>query len=337
MLYSLRLLRGTSPKVAHRHPYCALIGFGLVVANREASHLAHTPRVPPAATPPVTNCFELHLGIPDSSGSVAVAYAALSNLRRQVAAGVPSWTYSDVRSVFVKNPGCFDPHNVPGTLRSLLSRELPVWEYLSGLDALIDHEVLPSAQSVMDQLAAAQMADARLEIEYPFGCFEAEHDSRGRLVRRAMLGDPITVEPERLRLRGASLVPNTPTWEIHFVVERRASRGVPELTIEQVPVIIEAHGVDIEQTIEYRSQSMQDRGLQDYKFISTSYYGSAGEVEAEARRLFSGTSLCQDFAARGYAVKLILEHIVACFQPVGGGTAAEKRPISVAGEHASAW
>jgi hypothetical protein len=256
----------------------------------------------------MTNCFEVHLGFPNDLASAAAARSALCALQ----ALHSDWTYSEVRAVHVKNPGCMDPHNVPGTLGALISREFPVWKGDNGRP----DQVLAEAQMVLSKMATQDFANARLEIEYPFGCFSTQLDFAGQPVRMSVLGDSRSIAPSALTFRDAVPVAETPQWEIHFVVDRLHEHPSSNLGIEQVPLIIEAYGVDIEQTIEYRSQAMSERGDTGYKFISTSYYGSRDQTEAAGRQLFYHTDLCSAFLQRGYSVKLILEHIVGCFRPM---------------------
>ena len=256
----------------------------------------------------MTNCFELHLGFPDDGASVAAAERLLGLLRRQK----PDWTCSDVLVVSAK--GCIDPHNVPGTLKVLISREIPLSE-LTEAGPSLERNVLAAAQETLSLMTTAAFTDARLEIEYPYGCFYAlSHPNR--LIRHAILGDPLGIDDEHLHFNDAAAVPNTPRWEIHFVVERSDPKALDLLTIDEVASLIESYEVDVEQTISYRSQTMKDRGIDGSKFISTTYYRTPEEVELAARRLFYQTDLCEAFATKGYSIKLILEHIIGCFQPL---------------------
>jgi hypothetical protein len=254
----------------------------------------------------MTNCFELHLGFPDDPASVAAAERLLAVLKAQK----PDWTCSDVLMVSAK--GCIDPHNVPGTLKVLISREIPLSE-LTEAGPSLERNVLRSAQETLNLMTTSAFTDARLEIEYPYGCFYllAHPD---RVVRNAILGDPLGIEDGLLHFKDAAPV-KSPRWEIHFVVEKSV-KGPNVLTIEDVAAKIGSHEVKVEQTISYRSQTMKDRGVEGSKFISTAYYDTSEEVEQAARRLFYDTDLCESFAERGYSVKLILEHIIGCFQPL---------------------
>jgi hypothetical protein len=263
----------------------------------------------------MTNCFELHLGFPDDPASIAAAERLLTALRAQK----PNWTCSDVLVVSAK--GCMDPHNVPGTLKLLISREIPLSELTEGGSSL-ERDVLTATQQVLNFMNTSEFTDARLEIEYPYGCFDLRRHS-GKLIRNAVLGDPLGIDDSLLTFRGAAAVPGTPKWEIHFVVEKFDPRSPDVLTIQEVASQIEQYQVDVEQTISYRSQTMKDRGIEGAKFISTSYYRTPQEVENIARHLFRETDLCESFAQHGYSIKLILEHIIACFRPVGGYRAVD--------------
>lgn len=263
----------------------------------------------------MTNCFELHIGLPDDAASVNAGRKLLAVLRDQHS----DWTCSDVFAVSAK--GCIDPHNVPGTLRLLISREgpvisreVPVWDQLTTVGSSVEAEVRGEAQRALDLMTTADFRDARLEIEYPYGCFHVTVDGN-KVIRNAVLGDPVTIEDSNLRFRNATAVLNTPNWEIHFVVEKFTSAPATH-SMESVAGDIESYGVNVEQTIAYRSQSMKDRGSEDNKFISTAYYDTADDVEKAARHLFYRTDLCERFAKAGYSVKLVLEHIVGCFQPL---------------------
>jgi hypothetical protein len=264
----------------------------------------------------MVNCFEVHLGFPDDPSHIAFVPIILERLRSDH----PQWTCSDVRNVFVKRPDFFDPHNVPGILRSLVSREIVVE---SGSDG--DQTVLNAAQAALHLLSEAGLLGARLEIEYPFGYLSARL-VKDRIVHTELRGDPITISPSEIVFDNAVAIADAPRWEIHVIVEPLAPSAAKEHTVYTVPDVIESHGVVIEQTIEYRSQHMKDSGQSGYKFISTSYYQNVEDLESEARRLFYKTTLCNDFFQRGYTIKLLLEHIVGCFKPISMHKPTLKRP-----------
>ncbi len=253
--------------------------------------------------------FELHIGFPDDPLSEAAADAFL----REGTPTLNDWSRSQVRAVHTKGPGCIDPHNVPGTLGSLISQ--PVFVRQGPWPATtIQNVLVPVCEEALALLRRLGVSDARLEIECPFGwlSFRQEH---GTTAQETIIRAPLTIPSEQLTFISGAALPNTPEWEIHFVVERNGNASSPALQLDEVPKIVEAFGVDVEQTIEYRSQSMLRRGSQDYKFISTAYYSDAHHAESEAKRLFEGTSLCADFMNRGYSVSFIVEHIVGCFRP----------------------
>jgi hypothetical protein len=252
--------------------------------------------------------FELHAGFPDDAVSRAGADQFLNENARL------GWTRSVVSAVFIKNPGCVDPHNVPGTLESLISRQVFRSDELSW-PTTIRRFALPLVESALRDLGEAGATNARLEIECPFGWLAASEDASGsELVERAVF-DPIRIPASELQFSSGVRMADVPEWEIHFVVEPRSIEHAQPTTMQDVPPIIEQHGVDIEQTIQYRSQAMLAAGANHYKYISTAYYPDPEAVVSEARRLFDHSNLVEDFWSRGYRLTLILEHIVGCFQP----------------------
>src|SRR5437763_10772374 len=104
-----------------------------------------------------TNFFELHVGFSTALGEPLVTDFA-TRMRQENA----DWTRSVVRSVHLTQPGCFDPHNVPGTLGWLVSRK--IFQSTAGWKKTIDGAVLPAASRALEEMAALGATDARLEI-----------------------------------------------------------------------------------------------------------------------------------------------------------------------------
>jgi CRISPR/Cas system CMR-associated protein Cmr1 (group 7 of RAMP superfamily) len=108
---------------------------------------------------------------------------------------------------------------------------------------------------------------------------------------------------------------DVPEWEIHFLFEKIPKSSAPDMSVEEVSSFIARYGVDIEQTIEYRSAAMIGAARSDYRLIATSYFPDSTKTLKEAEHLFYDTKLCDDAYESGYTVRLILEHIVSCLQP----------------------
>ncbi len=247
--------------------------------------------------------FELHVGFPTSAEAAARDFLAV--LRRE---GKKSWSCSDVLSVHSEIEAV-DPHNVPGTLKYLISQSFPGREEVSA-----DY-VLSEAEKVLSTLGKMDIEDARLEVEYVFGY-------RTRVEDYALSGStlPFSAPPEwpatRLNFRGGERIV-TPNSEIHFVIEKKSdeSRGAP-LSSNQAAQILSTYGVDVQQTIEYRSQAMTERGSEATKLICTSYQESPSQAEVEAERVFAQSGLFEELAKQDYALKLVSERILGCFKPV---------------------
>ncbi len=253
-----------------------------------------------------TNFFELHVGFPNDAESSAAAVSFVKRISEQS----KGWQQSDVRSVHLTRPGCLDPHNVPGVLGSLVS--LKVFQEEFSWAETIESKVMPACSIALSTLSRVGASDARLEIEFPFGCFSTSLDG-GSMLKSASSVDPVTIEDWRLRFAFGDRVKDAPEWEIHFVIDK--ARGTREtLTAQMVPEILAGHGVEIEQTIEYQSQSMRDAGRSDYRLIGTSYYPTAKKAQGDAERLYNDGRLSKQLFDRGYSLKMICEHIVGCFQ-----------------------
>lgn len=254
--------------------------------------------------------FELHAGFPDDPDS---ANAANSFLHVAAAGGGQTWTRSEVTAVYMKSEGCLDPHNVPGTLGTLVSCAIRN-EGHAPWKATVEEAVLPTCASALKTLGRLGSSNARLEIECPFGWMGVQESQEG-FNRERSISEPIGISPRVLKaLPGA--MPDVPQWEIHFVAEPRANLVSDGLSIKSFPALIEQHGVDIEQTIQYRSHAMLDSGTAAYKFISTAYFATPADVVREATRVFDRSSLVEDVWSRGFGLSLILEHIVGCFKPI---------------------
>lgn len=252
--------------------------------------------------------FELHVGFPDGEASQRGRQKFLETMLQASS----EWTHSEVEAVSLTRPGCIDPHNVPGTLTDLVS--LQIQRRGRPWDVVIEEVVLPACEKALACLANLQLDDVRLEIEYPFGYCSGAPDRRG-LGPLWLVDPPVSIEAGKLELKNGSRLPDVPKWEIHFVVEKLTDDATIGLQIDDIQRLLAPFDVDIEQTIQYRSESMRQRGDRDCKFIGTAYYDTAALTEREAKRLLDGTRLRDAFAEHGYSITLILEHIVGCFQP----------------------
>jgi len=257
-----------------------------------------------------TNFFELHVGFSTELGESLVA-----DFVTRIQNGEPDWSRSFVRSVHVTRPGCFDPHNVPGTLGWLVSRK--IFQSAVGWKKTVEEAVLPASSRAVEELSILGATDARLEIEFPFGCF-ATSVVDGKIFRSAWTNDPVFIPADCLSFSFGKRMSDTPEWEIHFLLEKLPDSSQPEMGIEEVAGFLSHYGVDVEQTIEYQSAAMVESGRSDYRLIATAYFPDALATLKEGERLFYDSSLCQDALQRGYIVRLILEHIVTCLQPNSG-------------------
>jgi hypothetical protein len=281
-----------------------------------------------------TNFFELHVGFPDdvADGEPALVDSFLDVMQRT---NSPDWSRSTVRSMYPSGATCaLDPHNVPGTLGWLVSRK--IFQAERSWEVTQEKLVLPACDHALEQLARLGARDARLEIEFPFACL-ASSSNDGRLSRSTWVVDPVSIEESRLRFpfgtvdervdpvpiaeRRLSFVCGTllehvPRWEIHFLLERiGGAQTGGQLGVNEVGDFLSRYELNIEQTIEYRSAAMEASGRDDFRLIATAYFPTVEKTEGEAKRVFYKTSLCQDAMARGYNVRLILEHIISCVQP----------------------
>jgi hypothetical protein len=243
--------------------------------------------------------FEIHVGFPDGAPYDQGFLEFASRLGDDAAV----WSVSDVTNVLLN--GCLDPHNVPGRLRWLVSTRIE--NHGGDWATVIAQQVLPACDRALTLLAQLNLPNTRVEVEYPYGCCWTEGSTRKRLI------DPATlIAPKDLVFRHGEALEEVPQWEIHYVLEPGpTAKG---LTIDEVGPRIAKYGVDIEQTIEYRSQAMAKLGA--HKFIATSYYGSHEDTVQEAQRLFLRHSLSDEFKPYDFTLKLVLEHIVGCFRPV---------------------
>lgn len=261
-----------------------------------------------------TNFFELHVGFAhEGSGKAADDFLA-----QLIKMDSPDWSRSVVKSVHITKPGCMDPHNVPGTLGWLVSRKI----FLSAgsWKSTVNRIVLPACEQALGLLSSRGVSNARLEIEFPFACFSASLID-GRLSRTAWAEDPVSIEADHLGFAYGTPLPEVPKWEIHFVLDLVPGfEDAKRLAVDQVaeflqPYVLGPHEIKVEQTIEYRSQSMEQEGRTGYRLIATAYYDDELQTQKEAERIFYNTDLCQDALRRGYTVRLIPEHIIACLRP----------------------
>jgi hypothetical protein len=243
--------------------------------------------------------FEIHVGFPDGDryDQGSREFAA------RLAGDALVWTVSEVTNVLLN--GCLDPHNVPGRLRWLVSTRIE--NHGGDWSEVIARQVLPACDRALALLAQLNLPNTRLEVEYPYGCCWTEESTRKRSIEPATL-----IAPKDLVFRHGRALEHVPQWEIHYVLEPGAA--AKDLTIGEVGKRIEQYGPNIEQTIEYRSQSMAKAGA--HKFIATSYYDSHEDTVQEAQRLYLRSNLSDEFKPYGFTLKLVLEHIVGCFQPV---------------------
>jgi hypothetical protein len=245
--------------------------------------------------------FELHVGFPKKAENAVKAF--INSLARE---NREKWSCSEVDAVY-SEAAAEDQHNVPGTLGFLVSKSF------SDRDVTSDEEVLAEAQWVISKLAEIDVPDARLEIEYVFGYLtrRKNDDDSGASLR---FSEPPEWSDQMLKLEdGRRLRP--PNSEIHFIFEME-EKGESAISNEEAAEILAAYGVEVQQTIEYRSQTMIKSGREDKKVICTSYYDSPVQAEKAARRLFVNTRLCEELAERGYSLRLMLERILGCFQPL---------------------
>lgn len=259
-----------------------------------------------------TSFFELHVGFPTGDSSQAAIAGFLAKLQDK---NSPDWSRSVVHSVsaHLSQAGCLDPHNVPGTLGWLVSRK--IFREDRTWDTTKERAVRPACDQALEQLSRLGIDDARLEIEFPFACYAATVEA-GKLCRSSWAEDPISMKADHLSFPFGILLEDVPQWEIHFLLERIPDSTSPEIPVEEVAEFLSPYGLDVEQTIEYRSAAMIESGRTDYRLIATAYFPDAATTVKEAERVFHKESLCQDAFARGYTVRLILEHIVACVRPI---------------------
>jgi len=247
--------------------------------------------------------FELHVGFPTSAEAAARDFLAIV-----LNGGKRGWSCSDVLSIHSEMEA-EDPHNVPGTLKYLISQSFSDREEVSA-----DY-VLSEAQNVLSTLAKMDIDDARLEVEYVFGY-------RTRVEDYALSGSslPFSEPPEwssaRLNFRDGERIV-TPNSEIHFVIQKKSDESRAAcLSSDQASRILRTYGVDVQQTIEYRSQAMTERGSNATKLICTSYQESPSHAEFEAERVFAQSGLFEELTARDYTLKLVSERILGCFKPI---------------------
>lgn len=257
--------------------------------------------------------FELHIGFPVHEQAGARRLLDAFQQKQD------DWSYSEVYDVH-SNPSIIDPHNVPGTLGCLISKDIQISKQQSA------KEVITEAQQAISTLISVDAADARMEIEYVFGYVQITADSQEQPDSAFCIEVPPSLPDEWLNLTNAERISETPNSEIHFVIDRpydisfpAAGIQPPVITIAEASQLIEQNAVKVEQTISYRSQSMRDADYLDRKekkLICTSYYGSPALAKADALRLIREGDLYTAFAERGYRIKLVLERILACFKPV---------------------
>lgn len=252
------------------------------------------------------NKYELHIGFPDTAESEAMNFLGL--LKRE---GREGWSYSEVSNVYT-NPDLNDPHNVPGTLKYLLSQNF------SRRDGAHEDEVRVEAQWILSKLASMEIEDARLEIEFVYGYLTRRQDGEHGEASLHFLKPP-DWDRSKLELRDGALL-STPNSEIHFIIQRDpaagdSARDASTLSSAEASEILRGYGVSVQQTIEYRSQRMVEEASEDRKVICTAYYGNPSVAEREARRLFIGTGLYEELAEKGYSLKMVVERILGCYKP----------------------
>lgn len=251
-----------------------------------------------------SNQFEIHIGFPVHIGDEAdVLICKLQAL------GSKGWTKSLVSDVYT-NPSVIDPHNVPGTLGYLVSRDFAPAE-----SAIL----LEETKQVLALMGTSPLENARVELEFAFGSYLPVFLEHKLVNLRKDCVAALGFEDAALLFPGASRIENAPKWEIHFVIEKRKneeSSPPGEMTVLEATEILAKHRVRTEQTIRYHSSKMLDQGETLPRLICTSYYFSEEETLRAAERLSEHLSLARDFSDRGFEITLILERIIACFQPL---------------------
>ncbi|MCU1267555.1 MAG: hypothetical protein JWM21_3873 [Acidobacteria bacterium] len=250
--------------------------------------------------------FELHVGFPENSETAAKDFVAQLNKEEK-----EGWSCSEVDAVYSESAEV-DPHNVPGTLRYLISKSFSLRKDES------DHDLLVEAQWVISTLANMDIKDARLEIESVFG-YLTRRKKDGDGGASVSFSEPPRWSREDLQLQDGKFI-DTPNSEIHFILEKDTERKgwetTPRISMQEAGRILSTYGVDVQQTIEYRSQKMIENRRTDQKLICTSYYDTPATARTIARRLFVSTRLSEDLQERGYTVRLVLERILGCYKPI---------------------
>jgi len=256
------------------------------------------------------NNYEIHIGFPtDDNHSAIKVLEHLQSKQR-------GWVYSEVFNVD-SNPDLLDPHNVPGTLGCLLSKD-----YAANDLRAVD-KVLADLQYVLTALSKMEVRNARVELEFVFGY--SHHKKKGDYLLELYTWPTPILGSEQLVFIDGERIPETPNSEIHFVLEpfkptsddaNAKDMGLhTDLTTAEAAEIVGSFGVHVEQTIEYVSQAMRAANVKRRKFICTSYFESPEGAEESARKLIDNQLLLKRLADRGYVVKLVLERIFACFKP----------------------
>src|SRR5688572_20248588 len=102
------------------------------------------------------NNFEIHIGFPNDeslSTRKVLEYLKVEQI---------GWVYSDVFNVD-SSPNMLDPHNVPGTLGCLVSKDF-------AFNAPeVTTRVLKDMQVILSMLSRMRIENARVELEFVFG------------------------------------------------------------------------------------------------------------------------------------------------------------------------
>lgn len=269
-----------------------------------------------------SNHFELHIGFPKDDERAALT--VLETLQKERQGWVHSevynvenierqgWAHSEVSDV-QSYTEVLDPHNVPGTLGYLVSLD-----FRSNSDQ-ISAEVLAEARYVLSELSRLEIKNARLEIENVFGFLTVTFADDGAVEPSARLFQAASLSDDILVFDGAERISETPNSEIHFIIEKfRGSHSqptqVPSITNDLAVEILTKYGINIQQTIQYRSQAMRAAGRLDKKLIATAYYDSPQEAETAAYELLNEHALFREFKTLGYRLRLVVERILGCFK-----------------------
>lgn len=250
------------------------------------------------------NNFEIHIGFPTNENSSTRKF--LEHLKSDK----KGWVYSDVFNVD-SNPEILDPHNVPGTLGCLVSKDY------STNDSRVNEKVREDMQFVLSLLSLIGIENARVELEFVFG-YSRQIKDRNLALKLPTWNMP-SITSSMLEFDNAEKIEDTPNSEIHFVLapdKTNSNSFSKKLTMKEASEIIKSVGVDVKQTIEYRSQAMRAIDTKERKLICTSYYENPEDAKEHAEKLLNNDSLIEQVSKHGYTLKFVIERIFACYKPI---------------------